>query len=175
MKVISVISYILGVAVGLFLVVIPTIATWGALWDSVVAGILFTFFIFPIAILGYPIVILVAGLATGIGGTESVLAAVLAYIMIAISMALFILGGWLWDKGEERAYAGQRQFYYSDSQELPESNYMGNRNTLVFHSIYCNHASMINYESSIRFETPEQAISQGFKPCKSCIAEGLLE
>lgn len=104
MRFLSILSFILGFAVGLFLVLLPTIFTWSALFNSTVAGILFSIFLFPIAILGYPIVILVGGLATGIGATGSVLAAVLGYLMIGVVIGFWFLGSWLSDKADERKY-----------------------------------------------------------------------
>jgi hypothetical protein len=104
MKFLGILCYIGGFAVGLFLVLLPTIFTWSALFDSVVAGILFSIFLFPIAVLGYPIIILLLGLATGIGGTASVIAAVLGYVMIGVTIGIWALGSWLWGKAEERAY-----------------------------------------------------------------------
>jgi len=101
----SILSFILGFAVGLFLVLLPTIFTWSALFDSIIAGVLFSIFLFPIAILGYPIVIFVAGLATGIGGTVSVLAAVWGYLMIGVVIGLWFLGAWLSEKADERKYS----------------------------------------------------------------------
>jgi hypothetical protein len=88
-------------------VLLPAIFTWSALFDSTIAGILFTIFLFPVAILGYPIVILIAGLATGIGGATSVLAAVWGYLMIGAVIGLWFLGAWLWGKADERKYLGE--------------------------------------------------------------------
>jgi hypothetical protein len=102
MKVIGTICFILACAVGLFLALLPAIFTWATLFDSMVGGILFSIFLFPIAILGYPIVILIAGLATGVGVLGSVAAAVVGYILIAATIGLFFLAGWLWGKAEGR-------------------------------------------------------------------------
>ena len=104
MKFLGVLFYIVGFGVGLVFVLLPTIFTWSALFDSIIAGILFSVLLFPIAILGYPIVILLAGLATGIGGAASVLAAVIGYAVIGAVVGLFALGAWLWEKADERKY-----------------------------------------------------------------------
>lgn len=105
MRFLSILSYILGFGVGLFLALLPAIFTWSILFDSTIAGVLFSIFLFPIAILGYPLVILFAGLATGIGGTASVLAAVWGYLMIGVVIGLWILGAWLSEKADERKYS----------------------------------------------------------------------
>lgn len=104
MKFLGAIFCIAAFGAGIFFVLLPTIFTWSAVFDGAVAGILFSVLLFPIAILGYPIVILVAGLATGIGGAASVLAAVIGYAVIAAVIGLFVLGAWLWEKADEREY-----------------------------------------------------------------------
>jgi len=171
MKFIGVLCYIGGFAVGLFLVLLPAIFTWSALFDSIIAGVLFSIFVFPIAVLGYPIVILVAGLTTGIGGTTSVLAAISGYIMMGVVAGLWALGSWLFDKSEQRAYERQRQFYYPATPQLPESNYVGNSRTRIFHNIDCPRSSQISDDSCVWFESSQEAIAQGFRPCKNCTPE----
>lgn len=104
MKFLSTICYILAFFAGLFLVLLPAIFTWAALFNNMIGGILFSIFLLPIAVLGYPIVILVAGLATGIGGTASTVAAVLGYVMIGVVVGIFCLGGWLFEKADDRKY-----------------------------------------------------------------------
>ena len=124
MKFLGVLSYILGFAVGLFLVLLPTIFTWSALFDSIIAGVLFSIFLFPIAILGYPIVILVAGLATGIGGTVSVLAAVLGYLMMGVALGILFLGSWLCEKADEKKWARAQQQAEKEYLEAERNKYL---------------------------------------------------
>lgn len=44
--------------------------------------------------------------------------------------------------------------------------FKGNEETLVFHSIECNFAQ--GKKCTAEFTTPEQAVDQGYKPCKIC-------
>jgi polyferredoxin len=124
MKFLGVLSYIAGFAVGLLLVLLPTIFTWSALFDSTIAGVLFSIFLFPIAILGYPIVILAAGLATGIGGTVSVLAAVLGYLMMGVALGLLFLGSWLFEKADEKKWARAQQQAEKEYLEAEHNKYL---------------------------------------------------
>ena len=100
MRFLSILTFIAAFIVFVTLVLIPTIFTWNALFGTV-GGILFSIFLFPVAVMGYPIVILVAGLATGLGGTFSIAAAVIGYVTIALVIGLWCLSGWLGEKAEE--------------------------------------------------------------------------
>jgi hypothetical protein len=103
MRFLSVLCYIITFAVFVFLVLLPTISTWSAVFDNTVGGILFSIFLFWFATLAYPIALLLGGLATGLGGTVSFIALAIGYVFIGVTIGLFILSGWLWEKADEAA------------------------------------------------------------------------
>ena len=47
-----------------------------------------------------------------------------------------------------------------------EVHYIGNKNTKKFHSLDCYNLPKL--ENQIEFESPEQAIKEGYSPCKNC-------
>lgn len=46
--------------------------------------------------------------------------------------------------------------------------YVANRNSDIFHHNTCNSVSRINDDHILIFKDPEEAIDQGFKPCRMC-------
>ena len=48
------------------------------------------------------------------------------------------------------------------------ARYLANRNSELFHRPNCKSVKRINAENISAFDSIEQAINQGFKPCRSC-------
>jgi hypothetical protein len=179
MRILSYLCYIASFIAGILLVLLPTISTWIVVFDSTVGGILFSIFLFPIAILGYPIMILVGGLATGLGGTISVAAAIIGYITIAFTVGLWVLAGWLSEKADENA--SQKQWlkeqmsggYRNQKQSTLSENkpFIGNANNKIVHCADCILTSTIQPGRSISFDSYSDASELGFKPCNTCQPE----
>lgn len=47
-------------------------------------------------------------------------------------------------------------------------NYIGNKNTHIFHYATCSSVQEMNPSNEIMFNSREEAISQGYRPCKKC-------
>lgn len=48
------------------------------------------------------------------------------------------------------------------------SQYLGNSNTHKFHNSNCKSASKISQKNKVTFNTREEAVNQGYEPCKIC-------
>ena len=168
MKAMSILAYIAAFGTFIFFVLLPAIDTWNAIWG--VGGIVFAILLMPIAILAYPIIVLVAGLATGLGGIVSVLGAFLCYAAMGLVFGLFVLGGWLSEKAETKAWE-REQRRYATLPEISERNYVGNTKTRIFHRPDCYQAQQISYENEVWFESAADAIIENYEPCKLCNPE----
>jgi hypothetical protein len=184
MRFFGILSYIVAVAVFIFLILLPTIFTWIAIFNNTVGGIVFSLFLFWFAILAYPIALLIAGLATGIGGTGSVIAAVMGYALMGVDVGLWFLGAWLNNKADESKQ--QKEWIRSqmasnnvstktitDQTEIlpkPSNKFIGNTKTKILHCIDCPQVTQMadNYEL---FNSPVDANIRGYKPCKMCKPE----
>jgi len=49
-----------------------------------------------------------------------------------------------------------------------QSEYVGSKNSKVFHKSSCPHARRLKPESMIIFSSRQQAIDSGRQPCKTC-------
>lgn len=49
-----------------------------------------------------------------------------------------------------------------------ESVYIGNRNSHVFHSASCNSVKNMSEKNKIVFQSRDEAIEKGYKPCSRC-------
>lgn len=47
-------------------------------------------------------------------------------------------------------------------------NYIGNKNSHIFHYATCSGAKSMNEKNKIEFETREAAVNAGYKPCSTC-------
>lgn len=47
-------------------------------------------------------------------------------------------------------------------------NYIGNKNSMVFHYSTCSGVSSMNEKNKVIFESREDAVKAGYKPCSSC-------
>lgn len=56
----------------------------------------------------------------------------------------------------------------NDSNGSASSRFLANRNSELFHDPACKSVKRINAENIIAFDSIEQAISDGFKPCRAC-------
>ena len=206
MRFLSVLCFIVTFVLFIFFVLLPTIGTWSAIFNSTVGGILFSIFLFWFAILAYPIALLIAGLATGIGGTASVIALVLGYVLIGINIGVYLLGGWLWSKADESkeqkewirdqmkynrrnlaspVYSSQvsvldqprnsteiNQGSLSSPQVINlETPYVGNMKTRTLHIVNCSQIGQFDTTKYQLFYTLNDAMTQGYKPCKLCKPE----
>jgi hypothetical protein len=52
------------------------------------------------------------------------------------------------------------------AEQTPSPKFLGNTDTYVFHSLSCNFAQGKN--CTLQFTDRDEAISQGYKPCKVC-------
>jgi len=46
--------------------------------------------------------------------------------------------------------------------------YIGNKNSKIFHNPDCSSVKMMNEENKVIFDSREEALKAGFKPCKRC-------
>jgi ABC-type spermidine/putrescine transport system permease subunit II len=96
---------IIAFSMTIFFVILPTIAVWSALFNgSYLAGILFSVFLFPVAILGYPLVMFFAGISIGFGIGPSFMATIIGYVLMAVTYGCWLLSGWFGNKAEEQRY-----------------------------------------------------------------------
>ena len=49
-----------------------------------------------------------------------------------------------------------------------QAAYIGNRNSMKFHSADCRYAAQIKAENRIAFDSTEQALMAGYTPCGAC-------
>ncbi|BBO88284.1 Ada metal-binding domain-containing protein [Desulfosarcina ovata] len=56
-----------------------------------------------------------------------------------------------------------------------EVQYLANRNSELFHHPSCKSVKRINAENIIVFESIDQAIDEGFKPCRACCSMGMTK
>ena len=49
-----------------------------------------------------------------------------------------------------------------------ESVYIGNKNSHVFHSASCNSVKDMKEKNKIEFQSRDEAITNGYKPCSRC-------
>ncbi len=54
------------------------------------------------------------------------------------------------------------------STEKPEILYVGNKNSKVFHSQYCESVEQTREKNKVYLNTRQEAIDSGYKPCKNC-------
>lgn len=54
------------------------------------------------------------------------------------------------------------------SQFAEGSPYIGNRNTMKFHSAACPSVNDMNEENKVTIATREEALALGYAPCKRC-------
>ena len=59
--------------------------------------------------------------------------------------------------------------FSSDSaSENPTYNYIGNKKSKVYHSLYCDSLSNMNAKNKVYFYTADEADSEGYTPCQNC-------
>jgi micrococcal nuclease len=69
----------------------------------------------------------------------------------------------LWELASEEVAVG------SAHPEISfESEYVGNKNSLVFHRPSCNGAATMKAKNRVILESRQKAIEEGFKPCPIC-------
>jgi micrococcal nuclease len=56
----------------------------------------------------------------------------------------------------------------SPDNNTVESEYVGNKNSLVFHRPSCDGARTVSAKNRVSIESREKAIKEGFKPCPIC-------
>ena len=49
-----------------------------------------------------------------------------------------------------------------------QAAYVGNRNSMKFHSADCRYAAQVKAENRIAFDSAEQALIAGYTPCGAC-------
>ena len=49
-----------------------------------------------------------------------------------------------------------------------QAAYIGNRNSMKFHSAGCRYAAQVKAENRIGFDSAEQALTAGYTPCGAC-------
>ena len=57
----------------------------------------------------------------------------------------------------------------------PTMPYVANRNSELFHHAHCKSVKLINTENIAAFNSIEQAIDEGYKPCRTCCDSGVLK
>lgn len=64
------------------------------------------------------------------------------------------------------------EFYCDNSEVAPitpqEVSYIGNKNSKKFHTSTCSGAQDIKKENLVSFDSREDAVEQGYSPCKTC-------
>lgn len=48
------------------------------------------------------------------------------------------------------------------------ANYVGNANSKIFHYADCTSAGRMKAENRVNFNSRDEAIQQGYRPCKKC-------
>jgi flagellar biosynthesis protein FlhF len=61
-----------------------------------------------------------------------------------------------------------------DSNGSVSARFLANRNSELFHDPACKSVKRINAENIIAFDSIEQAISDGFKPCRACCSVDMI-
>ncbi len=56
----------------------------------------------------------------------------------------------------------------TQSTENSETSYIGNKNSMVFHSEFCESVEKTKEKNKVYFSSREEAVEQGFSPCKGC-------
>jgi len=54
------------------------------------------------------------------------------------------------------------------NRAIPTTQYIGNKNSHVFHDPSCNSVKTMKQSNQIMFSTRDEAIQQGYKPCSRC-------
>ena len=54
------------------------------------------------------------------------------------------------------------------AQQAGNCPYIGNKNSKVFHHAWCSSVAQMNPANKVCFATREEAIAQGYRPCKNC-------
>ena len=52
--------------------------------------------------------------------------------------------------------------------DVPEGSYIGNKNSEKYHRFDCEYGAMVQDNNLIVFDTLEDAINSGYKPCGAC-------
>ena len=68
------------------------------------------------------------------------------------------------------------QFFYENEEDVPSPtrfdtsklSYVGNKNTKKFHLSTCDGATSMSSKNKVNFKNREQAIDNGYSPCKTC-------
>lgn len=56
----------------------------------------------------------------------------------------------------------------SQKKTDPADHYIGNRNSKVFHHSWCTSVNQMKDNNKVTFDNRDDAISQGYRPCKRC-------
>jgi flagellar biosynthesis protein FlhF len=75
-------------------------------------------------------------------------------------------------------FSSKRKHSITRSVEIDDTHdsvqYVANRNSELFHHLNCKSLRRINAENLSAFNSMEQAIDEGFKPCRACINIGMM-
>ncbi|WP_083456197.1 Ada metal-binding domain-containing protein [Desulfosarcina cetonica] len=61
-----------------------------------------------------------------------------------------------------------------DSEDTDAIRFLANRNSELFHHPSCKSVKRINTENIIAFNSAEQAMDEGFKPCRACCYDSIV-
>ena len=82
------------------------------------------------------------------------------------------------DSGRVKAFPGGYGHCFSDAvidpAELASHPYLANRNSELFHQPECKSVKRINVQNIVAFDSVEEAIDEGFKPCRACCDIGMI-
>lgn len=73
---------------------------------------------------------------------------------------------------EREAREAGRGFWGAKPTSAPQQSgpcpYIGNRSSKVFHYAWCSSVAQMNPANKVCFATKEEALAQGYRPCKNC-------
>ncbi len=57
----------------------------------------------------------------------------------------------------------------SDDKPSAEANFVGNKNSKVYHKKSCSSAKSMKEANKVGFVTADEAVDEGYKPCGVCL------
>lgn len=81
--------------------------------------------------------------------------------------------------GQVTAFPGNKMHQHVEPIDFSDAvgpvQYLANRNSELFHHASCKSVKRINAENIAAFDSIEQAINAGFKPCRACCKVGMIK
>lgn len=92
------------------------------------------------------------------------------------------LAGWtprlMPSEGQLTSFTGKRKQMETGStvsgDYVDSSQYVANRNSELFHHANCKSVKRINAKNIIAFNSIQEAMDEGFKPCRACCNDSMI-